>query len=137
MLIVALRAIPFLRVCCTAVFLITVMARAMQAQTSVSIDLPDAVRRAQVYNAQFLAGRTGVSLADEARTQARALLLPAASLLSQYAYTEHNGTDSGIFIANNGVHEFAQQALVHAEPYSLAKRAEYRRSIAGSPRATA
>jgi outer membrane protein TolC len=109
----------------------------LSAQSPLSIDLHEAVRRAQTYNAQFLAGGIGVSVAEEARKQARAATLPSASLLNQYAFTQPNGADSGIFIANNGVHEFAQQALAHAEPYSVAKRAEYRRTLAAQATAKA
>jgi outer membrane protein TolC len=107
-----------------------------QSAVLISLDLREAVRRAQAYNPQFLASGVGVSLAQEGRKQAKAALLPTASLLNQYVYTQANGTDSGIFIANNGIHEFAEQANGHVD-LSMVKRAEYRRTLAAEATARA
>jgi outer membrane protein TolC len=94
-----------------------------------SIDLPEAIRRARAYNPQFLTSGIGVSLAEESRRQAKAALLPTVAALNQYVFTQPNGTDTGVFIGNNGTHEFGEQVTTHAE-YSFAKRAEYQRTLA-------
>ncbi|MEP7353981.1 MAG: TolC family protein [Acidobacteriota bacterium] len=104
---------------------------------NVSIDLKEAVRRAQVYSQQFLSGTVGVAAAQELRKQAKSALLPSASLLSQYALTQPNGSDAGVFVANNGTHEYIEQATVHSDIFSVTRRAEYRKSIAAEATARA
>jgi outer membrane protein TolC len=107
-------------------------AAATPATTSgpLSIDLPNALERARAYNQQFLSAGTAASLAREDRVQARAALLPTLNALNQYLYTQGNGTPSGVFVANDGVHIYNEQALVHAELFSLTRHAEYRRAVA-------
>ncbi len=95
-----------------------------------SIDLQNALERAKAYSQQFLSAGIAASLAREDRVQARAALLPTLNGLSQMIYTQPNGTDSGVFIANDGVHVYNQQAVVHAELFSATMRAEYRRARA-------
>jgi hypothetical protein len=62
--------------------------------------------------------------------QARAALFPSLNALNQYIYTQGNGTPTGVFVANNGVHIYNEQAVVHAELFSVTRRAEYQRTIA-------
>ena len=69
--------------------------------------------------------------------QAKAALFPTLNLLNQYIYTQPNGTPSGVFVANDGVHVYSEQAMVHAELFSLAKRAEYQRTLAAESAARA
>jgi outer membrane protein TolC len=116
--------------------LVTGLLTPLLAQTPLSLDLHEAVRRAQAYNPQFLAGGLNISIAQEAHKQAKAALLPTASLINGYVYTQPNGTDSGIFIANNGVHEFMEQATGHAD-FSFTKRADFQRTIAAEATAQA
>ncbi len=103
---------------------------ALHAQTALTVDLRDALARAKAYNAQFLASTTGAALAHEDRLQARGALLPTVSDLTQYIYTQGNGTLPGVFVANDGVHVYNEQAVVHADLFAPAKVADYRRTIA-------
>ena len=102
-----------------------------------SIDLQNALERAKAYSQQFLSAGIAASLAREDRVQARAALLPTLNGLSQMIYTQPNGTDSGVFVSNDGVHVYNQQAVVHAELFSATMRAEYRRARAAEAAAQA
>ena len=102
-----------------------------------SVDLRDALARARAYNPQFLASTTGAALAQEDRVQFRSALLPQVAHVSQYLYTEGNGTPTGIFVANNGVHVYTETALAHADVYAPGKLAEYRRAQAAEAAARA
>src|SRR5205823_4369962 len=81
-------------------------------------------------NPAFQSATVAAGLAREDRVQAKAALLPTLSYLNQYIYTQGNGTPSGVFVANDGVHIYNSQAVVHEELFSLTRRAEYRRTIA-------
>jgi len=73
----------------------------------------DAVARAQKNLPQFLSARTDLGLAHEDKVQARAALLPSVTSNAQFLYTQPNGTPSGVFIANNSVHEYVAQGNAH------------------------
>lgn len=73
----------------------------------------DAVTRARNNMPQFLAARTDLGLAHEDKVQARAALLPSVTYNSQFLYTQPNGSPSGVFIANNSVHEYVSQGNAH------------------------
>jgi outer membrane protein TolC len=108
----------------------------LAAQT-LTIDLTEALRRARDYNQQFLSAGISAALAREDRIQAKAAQLPNLNALNQYIYTQGNGTPSGVFVANDGVHIYNEQAVLHADLFSVAKRAEYRRTIAAEAAARA
>ncbi len=103
----------------------------------VSLDLAGALGRARNYNQQFMQAFIAAGLAREDRVQAKAALLPNISVLNQYIYTQGNGTPSGVFVANDGVHIYNEQAVVHAELFSFAKRADYQRLMAAEAAARA
>lgn len=107
-----------------------------QAPT-LTVDLAGALTRARAYSPQFLAAGLAASSAHEDRVQAKAALLPTVSALNQYIYTQGNGTPSGVFVANDGVHVYNEQAVVHAELFSLTKQAELRRAQAAEAAAQA
>jgi len=69
----------------------------------------DAVSRAQKNMPQFLAAKTDYGLAHEDKVQARSALLPSVTYNTHFLYTQPNGTPSGVFIANNSVHEYVNQ----------------------------
>jgi len=104
---------------------------------SLSVDLRDALARARAYNPQFLASTTLAALAQEDRIQSKSALLPQAAHVSQYLYTEGNGTPSGAFVANNGVHVYTELAQVHTDVYAPGKFAEYHRLQAAEAAARA
>ena len=73
----------------------------------------DAVVRAKANLPQFLTAKTDYGLAHQDKVQARAALLPSVTYNSQFIYTQPNGTPSGVFIANNSVHEYVSQGNAH------------------------
>lgn len=101
-----------------------------RAQSVPTITLQDALKRAHQYGAQIQAADFAVSLAKEDRVQARADLLPTLNALNQFIYTEGNGTPSGVFVANDGVHVYNEQAVVHQDLLNIARRASLRRAHA-------
>ncbi len=77
------------------------------------ITLADAVARTKKLSPTLASALSQARLAAGTATQARAALLPNVTGISQYLYTEGNGTLAARFIANNGVHEYIAQADVH------------------------
>ncbi|HLJ13247.1 MAG TPA: TolC family protein [Bryobacteraceae bacterium] len=96
----------------------------------IHITLRDALDRARQYGFQIQSGELAISLAREDRVQARAAMLPSLNALNQFIYTEGNGTPSGVFVANDGVHVYNEQAVVHQELLSPVRRGELRRARA-------
>ena len=94
-----------------------------------TVSFQEALERAKKYGLEIQSANIAALLAREDRIQAKAALLPAAQSFNQYIYTQGNGTPSGIFVSNDGVHVYNVQAQVH-EDLSLTRRAEYRRAIA-------
>jgi outer membrane protein TolC len=84
-----------------------------EAVAPITLTLEDALKRARANNPQFLSALADAKLAHEDSVQARATVLPSVSYITQYLYTQGNGTPSGRFIANNAVHEYVSQGNVH------------------------
>lgn len=103
----------------------------------VTLDLPGALQRAREYNQQFLQAGIAAALAREDRRQAKAAFFPTLNAFNQYIYTQGNGTPSGVFVANDGVHVYSEQALAHTELFSMTRRADYQRTIAAEAAARA
>ncbi len=91
-----------------------------------TIDLKDALARAREYGGQIRSANIAARLAEEDRKQAVAASLPTVSAFNQYIYTEGNGTPSGVFVANDGVHVYNEQLQAHEEVLALARRGEIR-----------
>src|SRR5438067_1142217 len=94
------------------------------------ITLADALARARQYGAQIQSANLAAASAREDRVQAKAAALPSVNAFNQFIYTEGNGTPSGVFIANDGVHVYNEQAQVHQEFLSLFRHGEIRRAMA-------
>ncbi|HYL95551.1 MAG TPA: TolC family protein [Terriglobales bacterium] len=94
-----------------------------------TITLQDALQRARANSPEFNAALTELGVAREDRIQARAALLPGVNYTNQFVYTQGNGTASGRFVANNGVHEYLSQGNAH-QVFSLSNIADYRRTRA-------
>jgi outer membrane protein len=94
------------------------------------INLQDALERARANNPQFQSATNGVLLAHEDRVQARAGLLPTANYFNQYIYTQGNGTPSGVFVANDGIHVYNSQGQFHGDIFAPGRHADYQRTIA-------
>jgi outer membrane protein TolC len=99
------------------------------AQTPV-IKLEDAIARARQYGGQVQSAGFGVSQAQQDTLQARAGRLPSVNAFNQFIYTEGNGTPSGVFVANDGVHIYNEQAQVHEEVLSFVRHGEVNRALA-------
>ncbi len=108
-----------------------------QGPASATITLQDAMARARKYGAQVEGATIAAALAKEDTAQARAAALPAVNAFNQFIYTEGNGTPSGVFVANDGVHVYNEQAVVHEELLSLVRRGELRRAQAAQATAQA
>ncbi|MDP9264190.1 MAG: TolC family protein [Acidobacteriota bacterium] len=101
-----------------------------------TLTLEDALQRARVNNPLLHAAVIEAGIAREQKVQDRAALLPAVNYNAEYLYTQGNGTPSGRFIANNGVHEYLSQGNVH-QVLDPALFVEYRRSSAAAALAKA
>ena len=91
--------------------------------------MQDALNRARSNSVQFQAALTDQGIAHEDKVQARAGLLPSVNYNNQFIYTEPNGTPSGVFVANNSVHEYVSQGNLH-QAIGLRNYADYRKARA-------
>jgi outer membrane protein TolC len=98
-------------------------------QAPLTLTLQDALARARKNSVQFQAALTDQGLAHEDKVQARAALLPNLTYNNQFIYTEPNGTPSGVFVANNSVHEYLSQADVH-QVFGYTNYTDFRRTRA-------
>jgi len=101
------------------------------------LTLENALERARNVAQQYQSAAIAAALAHEDRVQAKAALLPTVNWLHQYIYTQGNGTPTGIFVANNGVHVYNNEAAVHGDIYAPGKRADYQRAAAAEAAARA
>jgi outer membrane protein len=106
-------------------------------QNVITIDLQNALQRARENSQQLQSATLELGLAREDRAQAKSSLLPSLNYFNQYIYTQGNGTESGIFVSNDGVHIYNSQAAVHQELFSPERLADYRRTIAAQALASA
>jgi outer membrane protein TolC len=90
------------------------------------LTLQDALTRAKANDPQFRAALTELGVAHQDTVQSRAQLLPNVTYNMQFLYTQGNGSLSGRYIANNGLHEYIAQGDVH-QVLSPGMFAEYRR----------
>lgn len=95
-----------------------------------TINLEDAIALARKNSPQLRSAVIAADLAHEDRAQAKAALLPSLGAFNQFIYTQPNGLPSGVFVANDGVHVYSSQAVVHGDIFAPVKTAEYRRSAA-------
>jgi len=102
------------------------LSRAQQSTIDLTIDLAGAIARAQKYGAQIQTANIATALAREDHTQAKAATLPSVNGFNQFIYTQANGTASGVFVSNDGVHVYNEQVQVHEELLALARRGEVR-----------
>ncbi len=101
------------------------------------LTLGDAFTRAQQYGYLLQGPTLTAAIAHEDRVQARAATLPTVNGFNQFIYTQGNGTQSGVFVANDGVHVYNEQLQLHQELFSVARRAELRRTQAAEAAARA
>jgi len=70
------------------------------------LTLQDAMARAQKYSQTAFNANIEALLAREDTKQAKAALLPTVNGFSQYIYTQANGSPTGTFVPNDGVHVY-------------------------------
>ncbi|HET8891529.1 MAG TPA: TolC family protein [Candidatus Angelobacter sp.] len=102
---------------------------ANSTQAPLTLTLQDALARARSNSVQFQAALTDQGIAHEDKVQARAGLLPSVNFNNEFIYTEPNGTSSGVFVANNSVHEYLSQGNIH-QVVGYTNYADYRRARA-------
>jgi len=95
-----------------------------------SIKLEDAIARAAQYAGQIQSANFSVLQAKEDSAQVRANRLPTVNAFNQFIYTEGNGTPSGVFVANDGVHVYNEQAVIHQDLFAIARHGETNRALA-------
>ncbi|HZD30644.1 MAG TPA: TolC family protein [Candidatus Angelobacter sp.] len=100
-----------------------------QPAAAVVLTLADALERARANSPQFQAAVMELGLAREDRYQARAGLLPGVDYNNSFIYTQGNGTGTGRYIGNNGVHEYESQGVAH-EVIGAAQVVDYQRAAA-------
>jgi len=83
-----------------------------------------------MYGGQVQGANLGVLQAAEDRFQAQKSSLPTINAFNQYINTQGNGTPSGTFVANDGVHIYNEQAVVHEEALLLVRHGELNRAMA-------
>jgi outer membrane protein TolC len=106
-------------------------------QAPLIIDLKGALERARNNSPQLQSAALALEWAREDRSQSKAALLPSLNYSNQYIYTQGNGTPSGIFVGNDGVHVYNSQATVHQELFSPGRFVDYRRAVAAQALAAA
>ncbi len=97
---------------------------------NLTIDLADALARAQKFGAQIETANIVAALAREDHAQAKAATLPSVNGFNQFIYTQGNGTASGVFVANDGVHVYNEQLQAHEELLAFVRRGEVRLAAA-------
>src|SRR3954471_12381459 len=70
------------------------------------VTLDEAIARARQYGGQVQGANLALLQAREDTRQVRANRLPSLNAFNQFIYTEGNGTPSGVFVANDGVHVY-------------------------------
>ena len=98
---------------------------APSSSSLVTLTLEDALTCAKANSPQFQAALTQFGLAKEDRVQARAAMLPNIQYTNSFIYTQGNGA-TGIYVANNGVHEYISQGVFH-EALGVGSFADYQR----------
>src|SRR5579863_3956881 len=106
-------------------FAFTGLAFAQEAPLTVKLE--DALARARQYGGLVQGANLATLQAREDRVQAHAATLPSVNAFNQYINTQGNGTPSGTFVANDGVHVYNEQAVIHEEALTLVRHGEVNR----------
>ena len=122
-------------------------AQTVPPKADAPLTLEDAIRIAQANEPAFAAAVAESRAAALERKDAKAALFPSVTFHNQFLYTESNRTSASakrgaageslpVFIANNGIHEYTNQAAV-TETLGLAGTASVRLASANAMRAQA
>src|SRR5579863_3032483 len=88
------------------------LALAQEAPKPETVTLPNALARARQYGGLVQSANLATLQAREDRVQAHAATLPSVTAFNQYINTQGDKTPSGVFVANDGVHIYNEQAVV-------------------------
>ncbi len=113
------------------------LTRAAAQEAPPTIKLEDALARARQYGGLVQSANLAILQAREDRVQAHAAALPSVSAFNQYINTQGDKTPSGTFVANDGVHVYNEQAVVHEEALMLVRHGEINRAMAAEALARA
>lgn len=102
----------------------------------ITLTFAQALARARQYAVDLQSANIAALLAREDRIQAKAAFFPMLQQVDEYIYTQPNGTITGIWVPNDGVHVYYVYAQAH-EDLSFAHRAEYHRAQAAEALAQA
>ncbi|HUA82264.1 MAG TPA: TolC family protein [Bryobacteraceae bacterium] len=94
-----------------------------------TLTLQDAIARARQYGGVVQSATLAAAQTQEDTKQVRAARLPQVNWFNQYINTQGDGTPSGIFVANDGVHVYNEQGVVHEELFSAVRRGELNRAL--------
>ena len=108
----------------------SVFAQPAPPAPTLTLTLQNALDRARANSQQLLSADIAARIAHEDRVQAKAALLPTATWENGYVYTQPNGSDTGVFVANNGQNVYTNLGNIHGDVYAPGKRADYRMAIA-------
>jgi outer membrane protein len=113
---------------CCLVWLVGILPAAAQeiqsASEHLTIDLRGALERARKYGTDVQLAKLSELIAKEDVKQAQAARLPSASGTNQFIYTEGNGTPSGVFVANDGVHVYNEWLIGHEDLFASIRRGQ-------------
>jgi len=101
-----------------------------QAPAPPTIKLEDALERARKYAGQIQSANLALLQAKEDTVQTKAARLPSVNAFNQFIYTQPNGAPSGVFVSNDGVHIYNEQAQVHEELLAAVRQGEVKRALA-------
>jgi outer membrane protein TolC len=124
------RCARFLPLTCVAAFFPATRAQAPPSTALPAITLQNALTRARQYGGQVQSATLAALQAKEDTAQTRAARLPSVNAFNQFIYTEGNRTLSGVFVANDGVHVYNEQAVVHEEALAYIRHGEINRALA-------
>ncbi len=102
----------------------------------IRLTLQNALDRGRRNSVAFQAALTNAAVARQDTAQARDALLPTVTFNNQAIYTQGTLGGGARFIANNGIHEYVSQGVVH-EAIDLASISNYRRTRAAAALARA
>ncbi len=81
-----------------------------------TLTFQDAMDRARRLDPQLLSASSDADLAHQDRVQARAAMLPSASLTNQYLFTQGDGVlPSGRYVTNDGIHVYRVWGVFHQD----------------------
>jgi len=112
-------------------------AQTAPADVPLKLTFEDALARARQFSQEVYTANASALVAHEDTLQAKRAMLPAASALSNFIYTQPNGTPTGVFVPNDGAHIYTDWVTAHGDIYNPGLLAAYHKAIAAEALAKA